>query len=108
MDDLGKLNYRWNMVRYAQRNGISKTAEVYNTSRRTVRKWVKRYQEGGSDALSNKSRTDQYFPNKIPENIRKSIIEFRKNNPSLGARFIKDYLELHYSQVTINKKLKQA
>ena len=108
MDFSGKLNYRWNMVKYSEREGISKTAGVYHTTRKTVRKWVKRYQEGGVKALENKSRCEQYFPNKMPKTIENRIIKLRKKYPFWGARRIKDHLELNYSQVVINKKLKQA
>ena len=80
MDIPGKLNYRWNMVKCAQHDGISKTAKVYNTTRKTVRKWIKRYQEGGVKALENKSRCEQYFPNKMPKTIENRII---KLSPSL-------------------------
>jgi len=108
MDSVGKLNYRWNMVKYAERDGITKTARVYNTTRKTVRKWVNRYQEGGVKALENKPRTEQNFPNKMPETVRRRIIKLRKKYPFWGARRIRDHLELSYSQVVINKKLKQA
>jgi len=108
MDFSGKLNYRWNMINYAKREGISKTARVYNTTRKTVRKWIKRYSEGGVNALENKSRTEQYFPHKMPKTIEKRIIKLRKKYPFWGARRIKDHLQLDYSQVVINKKLKQA
>ena len=108
MDIPGKLNYRWNMIKYAEREGISKAAKVFNTTRKTVRKWLKRYQEGGVKALENKSRIEQNFPNKMPKTIENRIIKLRKKYPFWGARRIKDHLQLDYSQVVINKKLKQS
>jgi transposase len=108
MDVSGKLNYRWNMVKYAEREGISKAAKVYNTTRKTARLWVKRYLEGGVKALENKSRREQNFPHKMPKAIEKRIIKLRQKYPFWGARRIKDHLQLDYSQVVINKKLKQA
>jgi len=108
MDIPGKLNYRWNMVKFAEHKGISQTAAIYNTTCKTVRKWLKRYQEGGVKALENKSRCEQYFPNKMPKTIETRIIKLRKKYPFWGARRIKDHLQLDYSQVVINKKLKQA
>ncbi len=108
MDFAGKLNYRWNMIKYAEREGISKAAKVFNTTRKTVSKWLKRYQEGGVKALENKSRTEQYFPHKMAKKTEKQIIRLRQKYPFWGARRIKDHLQLDYSQVIINKKLKQA
>ena len=108
MDFSGKLNYRWNMIIYAKQEGISKAAKVYNTTRKTVRKWIKRYEEGGIENLKNKSRIEQDFPTKMPKKIEKQIIKLRNKYPFWGARRIKEDLMLNYSQVTINKKLKQA
>jgi transposase len=67
MDFSGKLNYRWNMIIYAKQEGISKAAKVYNTTRKTVRKWIKRYEEGGIENLKNKSGIEQDFPTKMPK-----------------------------------------
>lgn len=108
MEKKGKQYYRWEMVICALQYGISKAAKTYNTTRKTVRKWVNRFKEGDYDNLVNKSRKDQFQPNKMPQNIEKKIIEVRTKYPFWGARRIKEHLELNYSQVTINKKLKQA
>lgn len=108
MDKIGKLNYRWNMVKFAEREGISRTAMVYNTTRKTVRKWVNRYKEGGIKALESKSGSGQNFPNRMPKSTEKGIIELRKKYYFWGARRIRDHLQLNYSQVVINKKIKQA
>ena len=103
-----KLIYRMQMVQYAMKHSISEAAKVYNTTRKTVRKWVKRYKEGGKDSLKNKSRIGQYYPNKMPKKIEDKIIETRRKYPFWGSRRIKEYLMIEYSHVTINKKLKQA
>ena len=41
------------MVEYAMENGIKPTARKFNTSIKTVKKWVKRFREGSHvDAIS--------------------------------------------------------
>ena len=44
-----KLLYE--MVQSAYKRGVKPTARWYNTYPSTVRRWVKRYEEGGKEAL---------------------------------------------------------
>lgn len=93
MDNFGKLNYRWNMIKYAQREGISQAARVYGTTRKTVRKWIEQYLEAGVKGLENKSRIKQKFPHKMPKRLENKIIELRKKYPFWGARRSKDHFK---------------
>lgn len=84
----GKVNYRWNLVKTAEREGISETARLYRTTRKTVRKWVSQYKEEGVKGLENKSRLQQTFPDKIPDDITVKIVETRRKHKNWGARRI--------------------
>ncbi|MEA2104781.1 MAG: helix-turn-helix domain-containing protein [Candidatus Cloacimonadota bacterium] len=86
---------------------MSESARMYNTTRKTVRKWLIRYRKYVLEGLNNKSRLRQKYPQKMPEDIRQSIIDTKGNRP-WGARRIKEILSLSYSHQTIHKKLKQA
>ena len=46
------LNLRLSMVEYAKEHGISEAARAYRTTRKTVRKWVRRYEREGIGHLS--------------------------------------------------------
>jgi transposase len=101
-----KLRYR--MVSHAKKhNDITYTAKIYNTTRASVYRWLKRYDDLGYDGLSNTSRIGQHHPKKMPLDIEKLIIE-TKGETAWGARILKDLLDLQYSDKTIHKKLKQA
>jgi len=101
------IQYRYNMVRYAKANNITKAAIEYNTTRKTVRKWLNAYEKDGEEGLRNKSRLSQKHPNKLSDDITNEIIKYRKKS-KLGAYYIKENLNLQCSEKTIYKKIKQA
>ena len=43
------MDVRRAMVEYAMENGIKPTARKFNTSIKTVKKWVKRFREGSHE-----------------------------------------------------------
>ena len=47
IEKTSKQNYRKGLVKVALEFGISEAAREYKTTRKAVRKWVKRYKEGG-------------------------------------------------------------
>jgi transposase len=102
----GTPEFRQGMIMYAKKYGISKTAEHYETTRKTVRKWVKAYNEKGFEGLKNKSRKDQFHPKKLDDETEKRIIDYR-DKTEFGAFFIKENLQLNCSESTIHRKLKQ-
>ena len=48
------FNMRLPMVKLAQEKGICESARVYDTTRKTVRKWVSRYRQGGLQGLTDR------------------------------------------------------
>lgn len=54
------------LVRMALREGISQAARSFHTTRVTVGKWLRRFQERGLAGLKEKSRTPQRIPHKTP------------------------------------------
>lgn len=108
-DSTSRANFRYELVVYARKYGISAAARKFGTTRRTVQLWVRRYDaDEGVESLKNQSRVGQNHPEKMPEEDRQKIIEFRKTTKNqLGARRIIEILDLGYSAKTVNKKLKQ-
>ena len=45
-----KKQIRYQMVIYAKEHGIKPTARLYATGPKTVRKWVRRFEQGGYQA----------------------------------------------------------
>jgi len=108
-DSKSRYSFRYSMVVYAKAHGISACAREFNTTRRTVQLWVRRYDSQiGVESLKNKSRVGQNHPLKLPEETRQRIIRFRQETKNqLGARQMISILGLKCSPKTVNKILKQ-
>jgi transposase len=101
------FDLRLRMVRMSQEEGISAAARSYRTTRKTVQKWVRRYREGGLEALRNRPRTPKRIPHKMPRELEKKIVELREKYPGWGARRLKTYFDLPCSQGAIYRVLRQ-
>lgn len=100
--------YRLNIVKYALSKGISDAARYYDTSRVTVRKWVRRWKESGVEGLEDQRHGPLEQPNRIPKEDEELIRQFRVQHPHMGARRIRIELKLPYDQKTIHRVLKEA
>jgi len=74
-----KAYHRQRMVKYFTKHGAIKTAIRYKTSRKTVYKWVKRY-DGTIESLKDKGhRPNKHLKQHTPEElalIKRYIIDF--------------------------------
>jgi transposase len=102
-----KFNLRLEMVFSARDYGISETARRYQTTRDTVRKWVRRHAERGLDGLKDQSRAPKTIPHKMDKKTEAKIIEGRKKLHTFGARPLRDRLEITYSHTAIHRVMKQ-
>ncbi len=65
----------------------------YNISRKTGYKWLSRYQQGGVEALQNRTRAPINHPYEISSQVKDSILAVKKRFPKWGARKIGARLE---------------
>ena len=63
---------------------ITELCALFDISRKTGYKWLKRHDEGGVAQLSDRSRAPLHCPHRTPEAIRKAICELRRKRPSEG------------------------
>lgn len=63
----------------------------YGISRPTGDKWIERYQAG--ENLGDKSRAPKTTPKRTDEETEKSIVEYRKQYPAIGAAKMKRMME---------------
>lgn len=94
------------IVRYANDHSISETAEYFETTRKTVRKWCSRY-DGNLDSLEDHSKRPHNIRNKLQtEDVQKiaDCCELQKlhNKKIVGAYLIRD-MYLPFSLPTVNK-----
>ena len=94
------LEIRKAMVRrYQDLKSISAVALEFHTTRKTVRKWVSRFQ-GHVSSLKNQSKAPKNPHLQIADTTRQLIIEFRKAKPSLGYSYVISYLnQKHCSEI---------
>jgi transposase len=99
---------RFQMVHYALDNNISLAAEQFGTTRKTVRKWLRRYLNEGTSGLVDRSRCPEHSPTKISKEAEQRIIAIRRRQPYLGPIRIKSEYGLRCSPATIHRVIKQV
>ncbi len=89
------MSQRKEFVEKASRDGvnISEVCHAYGISRKTGYKWLKRYSQGGIDALQDASRRPKHSPTRTAKEIEQLIVQMRQKHPYWGGRKIRTYLE---------------
>jgi len=99
---------RLSMAMRARKLGISQTAREYRTTRKTVRKWVNRYEKKGLEGLKNESRAPLHIPHKTPKKLEERVIELRKTHPSWGPYRLKEHYDLPISMKAVSRIIRDA
>lgn len=77
-------------------SGMSQDAfsKTWGISGATLGNWIRRYEEGGSDGLMNKSHkdNDKRRGSRIPRAVQEEILKLKKQEPSFGLKKIKHWL----------------
>ena len=102
------IQFRQDIVKSAKKYGISETARIFNTTRPTVTKWMKRFEKEGLEGLKNLSKKDYAYPNRMPDEIAEKIVQLKTKEPQLSATAIKRKLNLNYDLKIIIKKIRDA
>lgn len=77
------IKYRLSLIKYAQKNGVSKTAIKYRTNRQYIYRWLRRY-DGTIESLRTLTRKPHHHPNQHTANELKLIYDMRKRNTHCG------------------------
>jgi len=102
-----KFNLRLEMISCAKEHGVSEATRRYQTTRKTVSKWLYRHKTSGLDGLKDQKRTPKTIPHKMNKETEAKIIEARQKLHTFGARPLKDRLGITYSHTAIHRVLKQ-
>ena len=100
--------HRYQMVVFADRNGVKPAARAFNTSPSVIRKWRDRYESEGYGGLEDKSRRPFKMPRETPEAEKRKIVKLRKRYKRMGAEQVKRVEDLEQSAVTIRKIWREA
>lgn len=98
-----KKQQRYQMVVYALKHGVKPTARTYDTTPKTVRKWIRRFQQGNYQALNDLSCRPHYSPNALSAEESAQIVKLRAKYKRLGAEQVKILENLERSTKTIRK-----
>ena len=72
--------YRQRVLKYAAKHGVTRAAERYRMSRKTVHKWKRRY-DGTVESLKNRSRAPLHSPLKQSDWENPAGAAIRKKYP---------------------------
>lgn len=71
-------------------------SRIYQISRKTVYKWISRYEKDPENGLNDRSRAPHNSPNAVPNSVKEIIIETKLIYPHLGPNKVMDYLRRQY------------
>jgi len=91
---------------------FSEICQRYGVSRKTGYKWLKRFLEGGVEALRDQSRAPHHCPHKTPKEVEDKIVKMREKHKSgpvtLRYRLERLHPQIHWPAVsTIGEILKR-
>jgi transposase len=95
------------MVLSVEKIGIKQTAQHFHTTRATVRKWLRRFENGGFSSLADRSRRPLHSPLATPQRQRERLVRLKRKYKRLGAEEIKTLEGLLQSPKTIRKIWRQ-
>jgi transposase InsO family protein len=80
---------------------VAEASARHGVSRKTAYKYLDRYREEGVAGLEERSRKPHGSPNATPDEIRRLLVEEKKQHPSWGPKKIVDRLGKRYRNLTM-------
>ena len=93
---------RLRMVLYAQQHGIKPAARAFQSTPKTVRKWLSRF-DGTIRSLDSQSRAPHTTPRKLSAAAERKIVVLKRRLPRWSARRLKRDFGLRYSEKAIRR-----
>ena len=110
MNERNKLIDAW----LSQEFTICELSRYFGLSRKTIYKWLERYDEEGRSGLADRSRAPHTQANRVPESLREQIINLKLRYHQWGPVTLKLFFEREQPQIqwpaasTIGRILKDA
>ena len=67
---------------------VSEVAKEWGVSRRTMHRWLARYEGDGLEGLNNRSHRPAQSPHQMSAAVEAMVLEMRRSHPYWGARRI--------------------
>ena len=91
MDQKTQMIKLWKSDRYS----ITDLSLLHEVSRKTIYKWIKRYQAEGTPGLEDRSRAARHHYNATSEAMVELIVAVKKRHPRWGSKKIIAWLKVH-------------
>ena len=73
----------------SQGRTVVEVASQFGVSRQTVHSWLRRYEDGGLEALADRSHRPAQCPHQMPAHVEVAVAELRRGHPSWGPKRIR-------------------
>jgi len=70
----------------AEGRKVSEAAADWRVCRRTMHRWLVRYEDEGLEGLGNRSSRPAHCPQQMPPEVEAMVFEMRRAQPYWGAR----------------------
>jgi transposase len=101
-----KFDLRLRIVKSAVSIGIKPTARLFDTTPKTVRKWLNRYKQERLCGLNELPRIPLLCPHRTSPGLERRIVRLRKRFRFMGAARLKKEHRLPVSHTAINRILR--
>ena len=102
-----KYDLRLRIIKAALANGVKPAARLFDTTPKTVRKWLTRYKQERLAGLNELPRIPLTCPHKTSPVLEKEIVKLRKQFPFKGAKRLKREHNLSCSHQAIGRILRE-
>ena len=73
-------------------------ARIYGVSRKTIYKWIERFEQDPERGLVDRSRAPIMRPHAVPEPVKQAIIDTKLKYPHLGPRKVMNHLRRQHPE----------
>jgi len=102
-----KFDLRLRIVKHAITSGIKPTARLFAVTVKTVRKWLRRYQQERLAGLNELPRIPLHCPHRTVPAMEQKIVNLRRQFPFKGAKRLKREHNLSCSHQAIGRILRE-
>jgi transposase len=102
-----KFDLRLRIIKHALTYGVKPTARDFDTTPKTVRKWLNRYKQEHLTGLNELPRIPHNCPHKTSSQMERKVVSLRKQFPFKGSKRLKREHNLSCSHEAIRRILKE-
>jgi len=102
-----KFALRHNLVLCAIKQGIKAASRVFESTPKTVRKWVGRFKKQGNAGLIAQSRAPHRCPHKTSDALESKVVQLRRKTPGFGSRRLIEEFELKIGHNAVDHILRE-